>query len=543
MDPRPSLLSAASWPVLPIVLGLLLGACEPDAPGSPSSLVDDPELGMVNFPTSCSDEVQPRLERGVLMLHHMMYVEAESAFQAAAEAEPDCAMAHWGLAMAHFQPFWGSAEVEEGRVHAQRAVELGAPTEREGGYLRAAMAFYEDPDANYAQRIRNWEAASETLHQTFPDDPEAAAFFALAHLSVASDDPAHQERTAGIVHELRQEMPRHPGAIHYGIHVHDVDARAHDGVEFAQAYGDIAPSIPHALHMPSHIYVRTGDWDAVIEWNRASADAALEHPAGEYISHHHPHALDYLMYGHLQRGDDVAAEEVLQELRAREDYQPTFVSAYALGAIPARWYVERNDWEGALELVPREPATFPWDQFPEAEAMVYFAHGLAAARLHDVEGAREASTRLQELETSAVQVRDEYWAQKIQVQRRSIDAWQALAEGRIDEAISEMRAAAELDGEMEKHPVTPGDLQPAYELLGDLLMEAEQPAEALTAYETSLETWPNRYHTLLGAARAARELDEHELSRAYYDDLLALATDAHPDRTGVEEARSWIQAN
>jgi tetratricopeptide (TPR) repeat protein len=514
---------------------LLVGAC------APGDRVAHTELGTVDFPTSCSAEAQPELERGLALLHHMMYPQAEEAFEEAARIQDDCAMAHWGLAMANFQPFWGSADIEAGRPHAERAVALEPDTERERLYARAALAFFQGEGISYGERIRNWEAAMEALNATHPDDPEAATLYALAHLSVAPADPEHQQRANRLVAEIHGAMPEHPGAIHYGIHVHDVEARAGEGVSFARAYEDLAPSIPHALHMPSHIYVRLGEWDEVIDWNRRSADAALEHPAGEYISLHYPHALDYLMYGYLQRGEDEKAREILEELRSRDGYEPHLASAYALAAIPARWYVERRDWEGAANLEPGVPESFDWNRFPAGEAMTWFARGLGAARSGDLEGAAEAIDRLETLETALRNRDDYYWAEQTRIQRLSVTAWQSLAEGQTDEAVEEMREAAEMAAGMEKHPITPGDLQPAHELLGDLLTEAGRYAEAVEAYERTLATWPQRYHSILGAARAAAEAGQDDVARSYYEKLAELAGDT--DRDEVEEARGWIQAN
>ncbi len=530
-----------------LALALLAFGCAPaeppdDADPAAGQTAGEETLGSVDFPTSCGADVQPVLEQGVALLHHMMYDDAERAFRAVAESEEDCAMAHWGIAMSRFQPFWGSADVPAGREAAERAVALEAPTERERAYARAALAFFEGEDVRYAERVRAWEEAMAELHEAFPDDREAAAFYALAHLSVAPGDPAHQERAASIVRAIHEEEPEHPGAVHYAIHVHDVEARADEGVHFARAYEDIAPSIPHALHMPSHIYVRLGGWDEVIDWNRRSADAALEHPAGEQISLHYPHAMDYLMYGYLQKGEDERARAVLEEIRSRENFQPHLATAYALAAIPARWHVERRDWAGAAELEVGVPEGFPWDRFPGAEAMSHFARGLGAVRSGAPDEARASLERLEALETAATEADDSYWARQIRVQKESLAAWIAFAEGRADEAVRLMTAAAELSGRMEKHPVTPGDLQPAYELLGDLLLELDRPGEALAAYERSLDTWPRRYHSLLGAARAAERAGQTADAARYYRELAELAEDASEDREGVAEARRWLEA-
>lgn len=520
----------ASWPVGVLTAGILaMAACA----GEPGAENAGTRLGTVQFPTSCSVDVQPDLERGLALLHHMMYEQARDVFRDAATREESCAMAHWGVAMSRFQPLWGSAQVEEGRGSAERAVALEPSTERERAYARAAHAFFRGADVRMSERLRSWESAMEQLHASFPDDREAQSLYALAHLAVDPSEASRQERADSLLRNIHQTMPRHPGAIHYAIHVHDVEGRAEDGIEFARAYDDIAPSVPHALHMPSHLYVRLGMWSDVIEWNRRSADAALEHPAGEYTSHHYAHALDYLAYGHLQRGERDRAGEILEELRSRGDYQPTFISAYHLASIPARVHVESRDWEGAATLETRVPVTFPWEDFPAAEALTHFARGLGAARSGNADGAAAAQTRLEELERAARQADDVYWADQLLVQRRSVAAWRSMAEGRTEEALRLMREAADLASGMQKHPITPGDLQPAHELLGDLLAEMGRHGQALAAYERSLETWPRRYRSLLGAARAAEATGRDETARRYRRMLREQAGEAAPEQNGV----------
>ncbi|MGK7312800.1 MAG: hypothetical protein ACN0LA_11235 [Candidatus Longimicrobiales bacterium M2_2A_002] len=527
--PSPPWIAAA----IVVAVAALAGCAE-----SPGEEAAEPALGTVDFPTSCSAAVQPDLERGLALLHHMMYEQARDVFEAATRRESDCAMAYWGLAMSRFQPLWGSAQIDEGRDPAERAVALDAPTERERAYARAAHAFFEGEDLRLNERIRSWEAAMEALHRARPGDPEAQSLYGLAVLAVDPADRTRQDRADSLLRAVHETMPRHPGAIHYSIHVHDVEGRAEAGREFARVYDRIAPSVPHALHMPSHIYVRLGEWDKVIDWNIRSAEAALEHPAGDHISLHYPHALDYLMYGYLQRGQDRQAEGVLEELRSRERYQPAFPSAYAMAAIPARWHIERRDWDGAAALPPGSPETFPWDRFPAAEAMTRFARGLGAARSGDPDAATIAEHRLRELEEAARSADDTYWADRIRVQRLSVAAWRALALDSTERAVRVMDEAASLASGMEKSPITPGNLQPARELLGDLLLEADRPAEALEAYTRSLETWPRRYHSLLGAARAADRQDGVDAGPYYR--ALAELTGPAVDREGAREARRWL---
>jgi tetratricopeptide (TPR) repeat protein len=519
------------------LLVLLAGTA---AAQQPTRSTAEESLGQVDFEVSCTPEAGPVFERAAGLLHHMMYARAEREFEALAAAHPECAMAHWGIAMTQFQPLWpghpdGEA-LQRGRDAVAAARRIGLPTNRERAYIDAVDAFYGDLDADGPTRLSRFERAMADVHRMYPDDLNAAAFYALARLATAPGAPdprAQRAAAAELLAAVHERSPTHPGAIHYAIHAHDVDGMAAGGVRFAAAYGDIAPAVPHALHMPSHIYVRLGDWDEVIAWNDASAAAALNFPVGDHVSHHHAHALDYLMYAQLQRGNDDAARAVLDELRARENYQPTFVSGYALAAMPARWTVERRAWDEAAALPEREPATFPWERFPGAEAMTYFARGLGSARTADAEGARAAVDRLAELKANAEGGGDTYWANQIEVQRLSVAAWIAHAEGQGAEAVRHMRAAAELAATMEKDPTTPGDLQPPYELLGDLLLELGRPDEALAAYETSLETWPARFNSVLGAAQAAEAAGDATRASSYYRAVGELAP-AGADRPGLE---------
>lgn len=529
-----SKLVTAVW----VVAGLLLAAC--GEPQETELAVMD--IGTVDFPTTCSEDVQPDLERGLGFLHHMMYQRARDLFGEAATSSPDCAMAHWGVAMTHFQPLWGSAQIEEGRPAADRAASL-ASTARQEAYTQASLAFYQGENLRLDERIRNWEAAMEEAYLAHPEDSEVAALFALAHLAVDPTDPQRQATSDAVLERLHEEMPRHPGAIHYAIHVHDVEGRAEEGVPYARAYQDLAPTVPHALHMPSHIYVRLGEWEEVIDWNRRSAEAALQYPVAEYVSHHHAHALDYLMYGYLQRAQDDEAQAVMDDLLSRDDYQPTFVSAYALAAVPARWHLERRRWEDAAEVEPGMSQDFPWQDFPEAQAITQFARGIGAARSGDLEAAEDASARLAELEEAARAQDKAYWVDRIRTQRQSVDAWQALVEGDVDRAVDSMREVVAMADETEKHPVTPGRLKPAEELFGDLLLEAGRAGDALEAYDRSLETWPRRYQSYLGAARAAEAAGEEETAQRFYERLVDLTADASALREGVLEAREVLSVN
>lgn len=544
-----------------VVMSLLLVACSPSedtdasmagegeaelpATGTPAA---GEELGAVDFRASCSADVAQEVDQAVAFLHHMMYQEARGLFEAIAEEEPGCATAHWGVAMTLFQPLWparpGVEDRQRGWEAVQRARELEPGTERERALLRAAEAFFRDPGADeWWPRIERWAAALEEAYQERPDDLEITAFHGLGLLAAgqtADDRLAHNARAADVLQDVLERQPLHPGAIHYTIHADDARGRASEHLEVVDTYSEIAPSVPHALHMPSHIYVRRGDWPGVIEWNRRSADAALDHPAGERISLHHAHALDYMLYGHLQRADDGSAGEVLNELRSTGPYQDGFVSAFHLAIMPARYAVERRAWDEAAALEPRARAEVTWDDYAWPLALTWLARGVGAVETGDLAGAREAEARMTELGDRMEEAGEGEFATNIEMDRLILSGRIALAEGDEEAAVTRMEEAAALEGTVEKNPVTPGALLPPHEALGDLLLELDRPAEALVAYETSLEVWPRRYRTLLGAARAASAAGDEEKARDFYTTLLEVTVD-DSDRPGVAEARAFVE--
>ena len=503
------------------------------------------ELGRVDFPVSCGPGVQSDFDRAVALLHHMMYEDARRAFEGIAERDAECAMARWGIATTLFQPLWPTrpspADLRRGHELIEVARELGSVTDVERALIGATGAFFEDPEsADWRTRIERWAAAMAEAHAAAPDHVETAALYALSRLALApyTDDRARlQAEAADVLAAIHAEHPRHPGAIHYTIHANDVDGRAGESLEVVRSYSGIAPSVPHALHMPTHIFVRLGEWDDVIEWNRRSADAALEVDAGGRTSHHYPHATDYLLYAHLQRGDDASARAVMEETLEHGPYQRSFVSAYHLAAMPARFAIEREAWEEAADIEPRTPRELPWDSTYWPEAMSWFARGIGAVHTGDLEAARASEDRMAELRDAAREAGEAGFADYIEVDRLILESLIRRAEGDDEIALEMIRAAVEAEERIEKHPISPGALTPAAEARGHLLMSLDRPAEALAAYETALETWPGRYHSLLGAARAARAAGEDALARAYYRELLETVGNAGSDRAGVTEAK------
>lgn len=507
---------------------------------------DTSEIGDVDFQVSCDPAVLEDFDRALALLHHMMYQQARNTFQAIADEDPSCGMAFWGVATTMFQPLWPARPSAEDRERAwqalQRAREGGVGSDRERALLQATEAFFQDPSEDeWWPRIRRWADAMEEAREAHPDDPDVAALYGLSVLAagqVADDQRARNARAAEVLAEVHDRNPLHPGAIHYTIHANDITGRASESPEIVGSYDDIAPSVPHALHMPSHIYVRLGEWPDVIEWNRKSADAALDFPAGERLSLHYAHALDYLLYANLQRGDDQRAEAVLEELQAQDDrFQEDFASAFHLAVMPARYAVERRAWDEAAVLAPRAPDYLAWDRYRWPEALTWVARGLGAVHTGDLLAAREAEARLDTLRQQAAAADEEAFATYIEIDRLILSGWLSQVQGEPQVAEARIREAAELEGTVEKHPITPGALLPPYEALGDLLMEQERPAEALEAYEASLEVWPNRYRSLLGAARAARDAGEGQRSQDHYRTLLDVTGGSDSDRPGVREAR------
>lgn len=503
------------------------------------------EYGEVDFEVSCVESVQADFDRALAMLHNMMYATAREDFEQITEADPNCAMAYWGIATTLFQPLWGTRpneeDLQQGWEVINEAQEL-VDSDREEYLIKSTAEFFHEPEsAAFWTRIQRWANAMEDAYEAYPDDPDIAALYGLSRLAIAQTaenrDPLHDEAEE-ILRKVYNQIPSHPGAIHYSIHATDVDGRAENALDMVEAYGNIAPDVPHALHMPTHIYVRLGDWSEVISWNKKSAESALNHPVNGATSHHYVHAIDYLIYAYLQLGEDDKIEPLLDKVRANEPYQASTVSTFHIAAIQARMAVEKRNWKKALTLEPRTPEYLPWDAFPWAEGLTWLARGLGAAHTDDMKMAKEAELKLIELKEKAKANGAEDMATYIEIDRRILAGQIAHAEGDDEKAVELTKSAAELEYGIEKHPVTPGALLPSNEALGDLLMELDRPVEALQAYEASNNTWPERYNTLLGAARAAKAAGNTSVAQKYYEKLLANTGDS--DRSSINEAKEFI---
>lgn len=507
-------------------------------------------IGKVDFHISCSSDARSRFERGLALMHNMMYGQAEKEFASVAELDPGCAMAYWGVAMAQLHPLWSESsehELNKGWAAVKKANRLKAPTKRERAYIRSIEAFYKDWETvDHGRRIAAWEAAQKKVHKAYPDDIDAAAFYALAHLATAPKGDKtfeHQKKAGALMEKLLEKAPEHPGLYHYTIHAYDNPMLAKKAVEVARAYDRLAPNVPHALHMPTHIFVRLGLWPDVIAWNNRSATAAMEQSAGGDVSLHYIHALDYLMYAHLQEGRDKMAEDVLNKINKVEKYQDSFASAYGIAAAQARYPLERRQWKDAASLKTRTHGAFPWDKYPWFESITHFARGLGAARSGDADAARKAVDKLDDLYERSVSAGQDYWAVHVDAQRKTVAAWAYLADGDKALALRTMRKAADIEDSVDKHPVTPGAVLPARELLGDMLIELGRPAEAVDAYEANLKNSPNRFNSLYGAGFAAERAGDPGKARSYYSRLVRLAGKADGKRPAIEQAKRFLERN
>ena len=514
-----------------------------------------PQLGAVRFETSCSPAAAEAFREGLGWLHSFEYESAARTFAEAVARDPTCAIAYWGVAMSHYHPLWAppsAAELEAGRNALAQAAKAGRPSRRERDFITALDVFYRDSaKLDHKTRVLAYGAAMEALHARYPDDSEAAVFHALALIAAGAieRDPgfAKERRAGAILNRVLAAEPDHPGVAHYLIHTFDYPPLADLALAAARRYAAIAPDSPHARHMPSHIFVRLGLWDEAIASNIASAASAraLTRKLGlADASSEQLHAMDYLAYAYLQTGQDAKAEGVLADLAAiRQADPPIFTVAYAATAIPARLVLERKLWPAAasLTLADQTRDLAPLDEFRWGEAHVRFARAIGAARSGDVAAARREVAELQAIEAALTVPPGAYdWKTQVAIERGIAEAWLAHSEGRAADAISLMRAAAELDDATEKHPVTPGAILPAREQLGELLLVLDRPREALEAFRLSLKRAPNRLAGLAGAARAARAAGRADEARGFYAQIVAQTGQGTPERAEIAEARASV---
>jgi hypothetical protein len=534
------------------LLAVVLAAALAGSAGTHPALAQVETLGRVNFPTSCSAAVQPQFERAVALLHSFWFGHAIKGFNDVAKADPSCGIAQWGAAVAWLgNPLAGppvARGLQEGSAAVTQAKAAGAKTQRELDYIAAIEVFYKDHDnVDHRTRALAYEKAMEALAARYPQDREAAIFYALA-LNITLDPGdktyANQLRAAAILQKAFAEQPDHPGVAHYLIHSYDFPPIAEKGLDAARRYAKIAPSAPHALHMPSHIFTRVGYWQDSIDTNRLSAEAAkdeLRQARLEAGSYNALHAMDYIVYSALQLAKDKEAKAVIDEVRSVEKIDAEqFVAAFALAAIPTRYALERRQWTEAAELL-FHPQSLSWDKFPQAQSIVWFGRGLGAARGGQPAEARKSLARLEALRDSMTAAKNAYWANQAEIQRLAVAGWIARADGRNDEAVTLLRQAADREDATEKHPVTPGSIQPSREMLAELLLELGQARQALAEFEASQKVDPNRLHGLAGAARAAERAGDRAKARRYAEQLVDLARTGDTERPEVVQAKAFLR--
>ena len=498
---------------------------------------DIKRLGAVEFPTSCAEAVQKDFTRAVAMLHSFWFDQANRAFEQVAKADPNCAMAQWGIAMTLLGNPFVRAPIPEARLTpalaaAERAVQLAAKqSPREQAWAEAAAVLYRNAATNdHLARMKLHEAAMAKVREQNPTDIEATIFYSRAVIANAPPEDltfGRQKVAAELLEPIFRKQSRHPGLAHYLIHAYDAPPIASNGLDAARRYADIAPAAPHALHMPSHIFTRVGLWDESIETNKRSARAEPDSNAAV-------HPMDYMVYAYLQLGRDGDAEAVVSRATQNKDEFYRGQLGYNFTAMPARFALERGDWAAAARL------KLPVNANPEVEAITRFARAIGASRSRQVAIARAETDTLGLLVAKLRSQNNNYWATIVEAQRLAAASWTAHAQRRTDEAIDLARRAAELEETIEKHPVTPGPLLPARELQGDLLLELGKSAEAQAAYEKTLQREPRRARALYGVARSAELAGNDDVARKRYREVLELMKKADKDRLEPRRAGQFL---
>jgi hypothetical protein len=509
------------------------------------------QFGSVNFDMTCNEKAKNDFNHAIELLHSFVYDEAEKVFAKIIDETPDCAMAYWGVAMCNFHPLWTpptEAELEKGAKAIAVANTVNTKSTRESGYINAIGLFYKDWDKkDHHTRCIYFEKAMEQLYIKYPGDHEAAIFYAVA-LDAAAEPTdktySNQKKAGELLNALYKIEPNHPGIIHYIIHTYDYPGLAILALPAARKYAAVAPASAHALHMPSHIFTRLGLWDDDIHSNLQSISAAKCYAESADIPGHWDeelHGLDYLTYAYLQKGDNTRAEEQVAYLKTiKAVYPANFKVAYAFAAMPSRYFLENKKWKEAASLQV-QPANFSWNNFPWQEAIIHFTRLLGAVHTGKLDSAKSELNRLNQLHAALQKEKDWYKVKEIEIQIKTGEAWIQFASANKDSALYTMRLAANMEDSIDKHPVTPGEVLPARELLGDMLLQLKQTGEALTAYETVLKKSPNRFNSLYNAGVASEKLGDNPKTVFYFKQLLAVADNINSDRPELTEARSFLK--
>jgi hypothetical protein len=500
------------------------------------------KVGTVSFPTSCSASVQKAFERGVALLHSFEYEVANHQFEEVAQKDPQCGMAYWGQSISRYHQLWGRPNAEDakrGWELVQKAQATGTKTQRESDYIDAVAAFYRNYDETKHEKYSHaYSQAMAKVYQRYPEDHEAAVFYALSLLASSNDKTgeANAQKAISILNQLFEKEPDHPGIAHYLIHSCDNPKFASQGLAAARRYAGIAAASPHAVHMPSHIFARLGLWQDDINSNLAALKIVDKQAAMHvHTMHHRMHSMDFLVYAYLQIGDNVKAKGMVDDLLAfkkddiEKDYQAYFDEMAA--DFPARYALERRQWNDALALQPRSSAG------PSAEAVTYWAQTIAAGHLHDAAAAQKAATKYEALRAEALKGRKGYMGKGMRTDHDEVQAWLAFAQGKNDEALRRIRALADTQDDKGKAEVA----LPAREMLADMLLALDRPQEALAEYEKALHTDPNRFNGLYGAAQAAEATKQPQKAAEYYAQLLKNCDNGeHSDRPELAHAKTLV---
>lgn len=510
----------------------------------------DAQFGSANFAITGDEKTQKDFNLAIELLHSFEYDESEKVFAKIIDETPGCAMAYWGVAMCNFHALWtppAEPELVKGAKAIAIATSVTNKSARESGYINALGLFYKDwKTTTHLTRCINWEHAMEKLHAAYPDDKEAAIFYALS-LDAAADPKdktyAKQKKAGGILEALYKTEPKHPGIIHYIIHTYDYPELAALALPAARRYAAVAPSSAHALHMPSHIFTRLGLWDESIRSNLQSVEAAKCYAEQASIPGHWDeelHGLDYLVYAYLQKGDNTNAEKQVDYLDSINNVYPVnFKVAYAFAAIPCRYVLENRQWKQAAALKIHS-ANVDWNKFPWQEAIIHFTRLLGNVHSGNLHAAGDELTRLNQLHDTLEKQKDSYKAAEVAMQMKAGEAWIQFASGNKKEAVSLMKLAADTEDSTGKHPVTPGEVLPARELLGDMFLQMDDNTNALQAYEAVLAKCPNRFNSLCGAGKAAEKSGNKEKAIYYYKQLSAIAV--NHDRPELDELQKMVSA-
>lgn len=510
----------------------------------------DAQFGSVHFKVTGDEKVQRDFNQAIELLHSFEYDESEKVFSKIIEEAPDCAMAYWGVAMCNFHALW-TPPTEDELMKGQKAIviakKISKKSDRESAYINALDVFYKDWNTtDYLTRCNNWKNAMKALYDSYPFDKEAAIFYALSLDAAANPTDktySNQKKAGDILEALYKTTPNHPGIIHYIIHTYDYPELAAMALPAAKRYAEVAPSSAHALHMPSHIFTRLGLWDQCISSNLQSIDAARCYAEQSGIPGHWDeelHGLDYLVYAYLQKGDNANTRNQLQYLESiNKVYPVNFKVTYAFAAIPCRYVLENKKWKEAAEL-KTHPANFSWNAFPWQKAIIHFTRLLGNVHLNNINVARTELEKLNQLHDMLQQQKDNYKSMEVAIQIKAGEAWIEFEKGNRCGALKLMKLAANMEDSTGKHPVTPGEVLPARELLGDMFLQMNEYQNASQAYEAVLKKCPNRFNSLFGAGKAAEKTGDNLKAINYYKQLSEITGFTNSDRKERTDIRNFL---